>query len=153
MIFRTSWVYDNHSKNFPNTIIQKIKDNKSINVVNDQVGVPNHVEFIVRTTFNCMEKYLTFSRKDKDKVHGIYHLSSTGSATWYDFAKYIIDNFFKKKYPNESVDLIAVTSKEFESNVKRPMFSVLNSEKLIRQFDIKLSSWQDGADEFIKSKL
>ena len=153
MIFRTSWVYDNHSKNFPNTIIQNIKHNKSINVVNDQVGVPNHVEFIVRTTYHCMEKYLKLSALNKDKAHGIYHLSSTGNTTWYDFAKYIIDNFFRKKYPNKYVNLSAVSTKEFEKNIKRPMFSVLSSQKLIRQFDIKLPSWQDGVDQFIKSKL
>ena len=53
-IFRTSWVYDSKSNNFPNKIVNQAKQGKSIEVINDQFGVPNHSDFITESTLTCL---------------------------------------------------------------------------------------------------
>jgi dTDP-4-dehydrorhamnose reductase len=60
-IFRTSWVYDNKGNNFPNKIVNQIKQRKSIEVIDDQFGVPNHVDFISSSTLACLNKYHKYS--------------------------------------------------------------------------------------------
>ena len=50
LILRVNWIYSNKGENFPKKIIKRIKKEKIINVVNDQIGTPNHASFIALTT-------------------------------------------------------------------------------------------------------
>jgi len=148
-IFRTSWVYDNKGNNFPNKIVNQAKKMKAISVIDDQFGIPNHVDFISSSTLACMNKYYKYSTIEKNRSHGIYNLSCDGQTTWFDFAKYILDGVYDKfKIP---CNLKAVKSNHFKSNVNRPKYSVLSNQKIIKQFDIKIPSWQYYADKYIES--
>jgi len=148
-IFRTSWVYDNKGNNFPNKIVEQAKQGKSIKVINDQFGIPNHVDFISSSTLACLNKYYKYSAAEKNKSHGVYNLSCNDQTNWFSFAKYILDGIYDKfKIPYE---LKAVKSNHFKSNVNRPKYSVLSNQKIIKQFDIKIPSWQYYADKYIES--
>ena len=58
--------------------------------MDDQVGVPNHANQIAEITYACILKYFSYPDDIKRNIHGIYHMSSTGRASWYDFAEYIL---------------------------------------------------------------
>lgn len=148
-IFRTSWVYDNKGNNFPNKIVNQAKKIKSISVIDDQFGIPNHVDFISSSTLACLEKYNKYSAIEKNRSHGIYNLSCDGQTTWFDFATYILDGINDKL--KTSFDLKPVKSNHFKSNVNRPKYSVLSNKKIIKQFDIQIPSWQYYADRYIES--
>ena len=148
-IFRTSLVYDNKGNNFPNKIVNLEKQGKSIEVIDDQFGVPNHVDFLSLSTLTCLEKYCRYSAAEKNKSHGIYNLSCNDQTTWFSFAKYILDGIYNKS--KNEYEIKAVKSNNFKSNVKRPQYSVLSNNKIIKQFDIKIPSWHYYADKYIKS--
>ena len=148
-IFRTSWVYDNKGNNFPNKIVNQTKKMKAISVIDDQFGVPNHVDFIATSTLGCIKKYSEYTVIEKNRSHGIYNLSCNGQTTWFDFAKYILDGIHNKF--KTSCDLRPVKSNHFKSNVNRPKYSVLSNQKIIKQFDIQIPSWQYYADRYIES--
>ncbi|MEL0257973.1 MAG: sugar nucleotide-binding protein, partial [Gammaproteobacteria bacterium] len=148
-IFRTSWVYDNKGNNFANKIVKQAKKIETISVIDDQFGVPNHVDFISSSTLACMKKYYKYSMIEKNRSHGIYNLSCGGQTTWFDFAKYILDGIEDKL--KTSSDLKPMKSNHFKSNVERPMYSVLSNQKIIKQFDIQIPSWQYYADKYIES--
>jgi dTDP-4-dehydrorhamnose reductase len=148
-IFRTSWVYDNKGNNFPNKIVNQVKHRKFIEVIDDQFGVPNHVDFISSTTLACLNKYYKYSPIQKNGSHGVYNLSCNGQTTWFSFAKYILDGIYNKS--RHKYDIKAVKSNNFNSNIKRPQHSVLSNMKIIKQFDIKIPSWQYYADKYIES--
>ena len=148
-IFRTSWVYDNNANNFPNKIANQAKKGKSIEVIDDQFGIPNHVDFISSSTLACLNKYCKYSVSEKNKSHGIYNLSCNDQTTWFSFAKYILDGIYKKS--KNQYEIKAVKSNNFKSNVKRPQHSVLSNKKIIKQFDIEIPSWQYYADKYIES--
>ena len=150
-IFRTSWVYDNNGNNFPNKIVNMAKQGKSIQVVDDQYGVPNHVDFISLSTLTCLKKYCKYSSTEKHIAHGLYNLSCNDQTTWFNFAKYILDGIHKKS--KHQYDIKALKSDNFKSNVKRPQYSVLSNKKITRQFDIKIPSWQYYADKYIELLL
>ncbi len=65
------------------------------------------------------------------------------------FAKYILDGIEDKL--KTSSDLKPMKSNHFKSNVERPMYSVLSNQKIIKQFDIQIPSWQYYADKYIES--
>ncbi len=148
-IFRTSWVYDNKSNNFPNKIVNLAKKGKPIKVIDDQFGVPNHVDFISLTTLTCLMKYYKYTAIEKNNSHGTYNLSCYGETTWFNFAKYVLDGINENS--NYQSEIKSVNSDYFKSDVKRPRYSVLSSKKITEQFDIKIPSWQYYADKYIES--
>ena len=96
-----------------------------------------------------MNKYYKYSAAEKDKSHGVYNLSCNDQTNWFSFAKYIIDGIYDKS--KILYEIKAVKSSIFKSNVKRPQYSVLSNKKIIKQFDIKIPSWQYYADKYIES--
>ena len=116
-VIRTSWLYGHDGKNFVKTMLELAKKNKEIKVVNDQVGSPTYVNDLVETLQHLF-----------DKKDGIYHVSNSGSCSWYTFAKTI---FEEAGYNPEFV--YPTTTEEYGALAPRPHFSVLGHEALLRE--------------------
>ena len=85
-------------------------------------------------------------------ISGVYHLTSTGKTSWYDFAKYIIIET-KKLGGGLLIDpknIIAINTSEYPLPAQRPVNSLLNSQKLCKTFNLYLPSWKIHADRVIK---
>jgi dTDP-4-dehydrorhamnose reductase len=152
LIFRTSWVYDNYSDNFPNKIISKFNQKKDLNIVNDQIGAPTHVKLIAINTLKCIKYFLRSNDIAQKEISGLYHLTSSDYASWYEFACYLIDTYSSKNN-KDMVKITKLRTSEFISSAKRPLNSVLNCDKFEKTFSTKLESWKVYADFFIRSKL
>ena len=153
LIFRTSWVYSSYGSNFPKTILENYKHHKALKVVDDQHGVPNHVEFISDSVLICIYKFLEMSDKQKQEVSGIYHISSTGQTSWYHFSKYLLEKYREKYNDERDYQLEAIKTHELQLKAKRPYNSVLNCDKIVKQFDIVLPPWQHYVDKFLDSSV
>jgi dTDP-4-dehydrorhamnose reductase len=110
-IIRTSWLFGRNGDNFVKTILKLSHDNKEVKVVNDQYGSPTYTIDLS----NAIIKLI-----NNKKNYGIYHLTNSGSCTWFDFTKEIIGN---------KCDIIPCSSAEFPRDAKRPKFSILNNNK------------------------
>ena len=152
-IFRTSWVYDNHGDNFPNKILNQLKKNIPLNVIDDQYGVPNHADLIAEITLKCMKKYFISSDELKNNMIGTYHLSSSGKVSWYDFSEFIIENYFAHQKISKPFSIKRVASSKYDTLVRRPANSVLCCDKIKSMFDVDLPPWQHHAYKFIESKI
>ncbi len=75
---------------------------------------------------------------DSKQPFGIYHVTNSGYASWYDLAKYV---FLIK---NMKADLVPVKSTEFPRAAKRPSKSVLINTKLPQ-----LRTWQDALKDYL----
>lgn len=141
LIFRTSWVYAAHGRNFLKTMIELAKSRTELKIINDQYGAPTGAELIADVTAYCI------SRFSKNRS-GIYHLAAAGVTTWYDYAQFIFMSASKQKIKllvgSETVK--AVSSSEFETIAKRPLNSRLCCEKLRTQFGLYLPNWQLGVE-------
>ena len=137
VILRLSWVYSNIGKNFYTKIITLIKKRKKISVVNDQFGVPTSTKFISFYLDKIIQNIV-----HKKKMSLIYHLTPNGKTTWYEFSVLIL-NFFNKtnKYKFNSVKIIPKKS-DFINKANRPLYSILNSEKIQKKLKIKFKNWK-----------
>ena len=126
-----------------------MKKGKPIKVIDDQYGVPNHVDFISLSTFTCLMKYFKYTDVEKHKSHGTYNLSCYGETTWFNFAKYVLDGINENSKTQYNIK--SINSDYFKTDVKRPKYSVLSSKKITEQFDIEIPSWQYYADKYIES--
>lgn len=124
-IARTSWLYGHHGKNFVETMIS-LADKPELKVVDDQVGCPTWTVDLSETIISLIEE---------EADYGIYHTCGGGSTTWYGFAKQIFE------YAGLNVNLKPCTTDEFPRAAKRPAYSIMNNEGLLRDWKLALQEY------------
>lgn len=132
-IVRTSWLYGRNGKNFVDTIVRLLSERDRIEVVNDQTGCPTYT----------LDLALTL-RKMVGRGYGIYHVTNSGSCSWYDFALEIASvKGIKKK-------VLPTTSDKFVTPAKRPANSVLGKTLLKLENLPVPRPWQEAVLEYLK---
>lgn len=131
IILRTSWVYGLRGTNFLLNMLKKAEEGKPISLVSDQTGAPTWSRLIAEATGQII------SQLDDKQAFGIYNLTSSGSASRNRFAEAI----FQIKGIRASVK--AITSEQFPTQAKRPLYCILSNEKIKKHFGIELPSWED----------
>ena len=141
LIFRTSWVYSANGNNFIKTILRLAQQRDKLTVVNDQIGSPTGAELIADITALAL-----LMTKHNPEISGLYHLTASGSTSWYEFAKFILENAESANLPLKikSTALQPIASSDFPSAAQRPFNSRLSSLKLAKTFDLMLPAWQCG---------
>lgn len=117
-IFRTSWLFGMHGKNFVKTMIEKASQANEITVVNDEIGKPTYSRDLARGVVDFIDNFYGKT--------GIYHLINEGATSWFELAKRI----FQKA--NVDVQLTPISSEQLNRTAKRPKNSVLINTKLPR---------------------
>jgi len=150
LIFRTSWLYSIRGKNFLKTIISLAKEKDELRIVSDQIGAPTSAELVANITALCIYKISQNNLAIKD-ISGIYHLTASGSTSWHAFAKHFLKEAenLGEIFSVKSEEIIAINSLELILPTKRPLNSILNTEKLCKTFNLTLPSWETLADRII----
>ena len=133
-IVRIAWVFGVNGKNFIKTMLKLAENHDTITVVDDQVGSPTYTYDLSRLLVDMIET---------DK-YGRYHATNEGLCTWYEFAVEIF------RQAGISVNVVPVTSEEFQAKAKRPHNSRLNKDKLDEMGFTRLPSWQDALSRYLK---
>jgi len=132
-ILRTAWVYGEHGNNFPKVIAKKLRNNESLNVVNDQIGSPTWTFDLASAIIEILEK---------KPAPGIYHVTNSESCSWFEFAQEIA------KTINVDGKLVKPTdSKSFVRPAVRPKYSVLSNSKWKNAGLTPLRSWKEAWDK------
>lgn len=130
-IIRTSWLYGHGGNNFVNTIKTLARHSQEIRVVNDQYGSPTYTKDLGLAILKLLKK-----------SPGIYHVTNSGSCSWFELATEII------KHIKSHTVVIPVSTEEYGLKTPRPLYSVLNNKKLNNE-GIFLQSWKDGLHEYL----
>ena len=134
-ILRIAWVFGKNGNNFIKTMLRLGKERDTVSVVNDQIGLPTYTYDLARLVVDMIQT---------DK-YGIYHSTNSGEfISWYDFAKEI----FKQSGLN--VNVIPVSSDEFNAKAKRPSNSRMNQTELDKNGLIRLPNWKDALSRYLK---
>jgi dTDP-4-dehydrorhamnose reductase len=139
-VIRTSWVYSVYGHNFVKTMLRLMKERSTLNVVNDQLGSPTYAKDLSEAILQIITKVHTA----KIFPPGIYHFSNDGIISWYDFATAIRD--IKKL--NCSVQ--SITTAQYPTPAKRPLYSALDKEKIQSTFGITLKNWRESLKECLQ---
>ena len=125
-IVRTSWLYGHHGKNFVETMIKYANEGTPLKVVNDQIGCPTWTVALSEAICDLIEE-----KPD----YGIYHICSSGSTTWYEFAQEIF------KLTNINANLAPCSSEEYITPAKRPKNSVMENNGICDNWKKSLKSY------------
>ena len=142
LVFRTSWVYGLRGRNFLLTIRRLAAERDELRIVADQTGVPNWCRALARATARVVAGGLPAMRERA----GLYHLSSSGPATWYEFARAIVGDV-----PRPRVTPIATA--DYPTPARRPAYGVLATAKFERTFGFALPNWRDAFVECLASPV
>ena len=151
LIFRTSWVFSAHGSNFVKSMLQLAKERESLNIVADQFGAPTSAELIADITSLCINQIVSKGEAFSKDKSGIYHLVSSGEATWHSFAQYIIGQALDmgenlKTLPNA---VLPISTVEYPVPATRPKNSRLSTVKLQDTFSLHLPQWETYVDRML----
>lgn len=143
VILRTSWVISATGKNFIKTILKNAQTKDQLTVVSDQIGAATSAGLISRVTGDLI-RLDNLSGIDS----GIYHLCSSGEASWFDVAVYAISYAAKKgvSMKCDPGDVIPCRSDEYPMQAERPLNSRLNTNKLEQMLAYPMPHWSSCVD-------
>jgi dTDP-4-dehydrorhamnose reductase len=136
-IVRTAWLYSPWGKNFVKTIARKALENEPVKVVNDQYGQPTSATELANRIVELMR---SFSKP------GIYHVTNSGKASWFDFAQEIYRLLGKQDSLVEPV-----SSDVFVRPARRPSNSTLSNESWNDAGLPPMSNWKSALKEAMPS--
>lgn len=142
LLLRTSWVYSTRGHNFAKTILNLAATKSEFSVVNDQTGAPTSASLVADTTVLCL--YRVLKSTDAASLSGTYHLVSSGYASWYGYARYLLSEASSLGIPLNCTehDIRPVSGSEYPTKAVRPKSSRLNNSKIQNAFDINIPDWK-----------
>jgi len=133
-IVRTSWVYGRYGANFVKTMLTLSEQRDQLKVVADQIGSPTY-------TFDLAVFLLKLVQTD---YYGIYHVSNTGTCSWYEFAKAIFEE------SGIRMQVEPCTTAEFPRPAPRPAYSVMDHSSMRTNGFEPMRHWRDALVDFLK---
>jgi dTDP-4-dehydrorhamnose reductase len=134
-LMRTSWLFGVGGKNFGSRIIEYARKGANLKGVIDQTSIPSYAPDVVAR----IEEIIRL------RAHGLYHVTSSGPTTWFDFARRALE-----LAGLSDVRIEPVKREELNQRAPRPhntAMSCLVSEKLGLA---PLRHWSEALEEFVK---
>lgn len=137
-IVRTAWAFGTNGKNFVKTILRSGHGCAEVLVVDDQIGSPTY-------TVDLAKFLVDLAKSDK---YGTYHATNEGFCSWAEFTEEIY------KDAGVSTKVKKVSTEEYaeiagKPQAKRPHYSKLSKEGIVRNGFERLPIWQDAVKRYI----
>jgi dTDP-4-dehydrorhamnose reductase len=140
LIFRTSWVYGSFGQNFVKTMLKLGQERDVLRVVADQHGCPTSAADLAEAILSVGMQSLLVENSD----WGTYHYCGQGITTWHEFTEKILE-FAKSHTDIKTRKVEAITTAEYPTPAKRPMYSALDCSKIAKYFvGITPKPWQES---------
>lgn len=123
-------------ENFVETMLKLAKEKGEVKVKNDEFTTPTYTKELAENIAILI----------KTNNYGIYHMTSQGECSWYEFAKKVFE------LTSIKINCSPVSSKEFPTIAKRPSYSVLENRHLKEIGLDKLSHWSVALEKYLKEK-
>jgi dTDP-4-dehydrorhamnose reductase len=138
-IFRTAWLYGANGSCFPKTVQRVLGQSGSMKVVADQIGQPTW-------SLDLAKLIIAHSKLDQDARPGIVHGTSSGQASWFDFASEIARSLGHD--PEKVVQ--PITTADYPTAAKRPAYSVLDNQN---KSGLVIGDWRERWQEAAEKVL
>jgi len=136
-IVRTAWTYGPGGRNFVRTIIERARKDPHLRVVDDQVGSPTYTVDLADALAALIDAV----------PFGIYHLTNSGRASWYDLAAEAL------RAAGVEAEMERIDTAAAGRPAPRPAFSVLDNLCWRRAGQTPLRSWQEAVAAYVTAHL
>jgi dTDP-4-dehydrorhamnose reductase len=149
LIFRISWIYGPHGKNFLLTMLRLSRERKTLQIVDDQFGAPTSSIQIANATRTIVDRAQSGHDESIEQVAGLYHMSCSGRVSWCGFAQAIISRLGDPSVGDLPV-VNPIASEDYPTAAVRPRNSLLSNTKLEGRFKVSLPPWEVALDEAMR---
>lgn len=122
--------------NFIDRMIALAEEGKPLRVVDDQWVTPTSTSELAERTSDLI----------RTNAYGLYHLTSEGQCTWFQFAQEAFSLLGRKPR------LEAVDSNRYAAKARRPLYSVLENKRAKEVGLEDFSSWNDALRAYLVKK-
>jgi dTDP-4-dehydrorhamnose reductase len=134
-IIRTSWLFGVGGKNFGSRLFEYARASPRLRGVTDQTSIPTYAPDLAQRIEEIMEL----------RAHGLYHVTNTGAATWYEFARLALE----LAGINE-VEIEPVTRAQLNQLAPRPVNSAMRCLLAERLGLPPLRHWHEALVDFVR---
>ncbi len=114
------------------TVGRLAAERDELRIVADQIGVPNWSRALAEATVRVVAAGLPAAAERA----GLYHLSATGRASWYEFARAIVGDAQRPR-------VVPITTAEYPTPARRPAYGVLATQRFEATFGFALAEWRE----------
>lgn len=139
LIVRTAWVYFERGRNFVHTMLRLMSERDEVRVVSDQIGTPTYARNLARALWTMAQK----------PVSGIYHVTDSGVASWYDFAVAIREEAAAGGLIANAARIVPVSTADYPTPARRPRFSVLDNSNTRSVLGATGQHWREALREML----
>lgn len=125
-------MFGEHGNSFVKTMLKLSQNRNELSVINDQIGCPTYSFDLAKRTLEIIENNCPF---------GIYHVTNSGSVSWYSFAEHIF-----RIAENKNINVNPIKATQWKSDVIRPQNSVLLNSKLP-----PLRTWEEALIDYLSN--
>ncbi|MCL1955736.1 MAG: dTDP-4-dehydrorhamnose reductase [Fibromonadales bacterium] len=140
-IVRTAWLFGIKGKNFVGSMLNLMRTKEQISVVSDQFGNPTWTGDLAAAILKIAEN---------PKNPGIYNFTNEGIASWHEFALEIQKQALEKKLLSKTIPILPISSSEWKSAAKRPLWSALDKTKIKENFGVQVPLWQNSLSKYLE---
>lgn len=137
IILRTAWVFGEHGNNFVKTMVRLAKSKSELGVVADQFGGPTYAGDIADAIISVVSQL----DSQNDQRWGIYHYSGAPYVSWHEFSLRIFEQAKLQQVLAEVPVVHSITTAQYPTPAKRPAYSMLDCNKVAREFGVTPSNW------------
>jgi dTDP-4-dehydrorhamnose reductase len=128
LVVRTSWLVSGTHPNFVATML-RLAGEGPVRVVDDQRGCPTMADDLAPAAWAALQA----------GVSGILHLTNSGEATWFDFARVAV-----ALAGLDPERVVPCATADYPTPARRPAYSVLGSERRRPRGLPELPPWQES---------
>jgi dTDP-4-dehydrorhamnose reductase len=142
LVVRVSWVFGPDRPSFIDGILKNAREKDHVEAVADKFSTPTYTRDIAETLRPLL---------DKPDVSGILHLANAGSCSWREYAQWAIDCADAFGVPLKTRTVGTLSLNEMKNFVaKRPVYSVLATEKYRRLTGKSPRDWRHAVSEYVQ---
>ena len=134
-IVRTSWLFGEGGRCFPDTVLKLATSHSEIDVVDDQRGSPTYAADLAHAIAQLCSR----------DASGIVHATNRGDCSWFEFAREIVSR------AGLTTIIKPTTSDKFVRPAERPKYSVLSSSSL-EKYAITMPGWEDALKRYLAAR-
>ena len=134
LLVRTSWLYGAVGENFVRTVIQRAREGRPLQLVDDQTGSPTWAEHVAELTLDLV----------KHQASGTYHITDSGEASWYDLGREVLS------ICGLYCEIKPISTEDWGAPAPRPRYSVLDSSNAEEILGRRMTPWREALKKFLK---
>lgn len=142
VIIRTAWLYSPYGQNFLKTMLRLMEERTELGVIADQIGTPTSAATLARTVWGFA---------GNSQLHGLFHWTDAGAASWYDFAETIREEAIATNLlSTDAARIKPITTADYPTPAPRPAYSLLDKNSTYQALELTPVHWRIALREVLK---